>query len=145
MCIRDSVTRIREASGTWSTPEVVDLGTGDIRGQTFDTYVDPAGRLLAVWAVKSATSGQWPVWSVFRNVGGTWDTPREMYVAQTDGAFSDSIEVGLIRPRLTPQGSGVTLAWSTVQGAANSRVDVSTDPFRARRWADGGWGRRRSV
>ncbi|GAA4818501.1 hypothetical protein ACFQ0K_09915 [Nocardioides caeni] len=139
------VSRVREATGTWSAPQVTPTGapwsgTGAPEGRTFDTFADSSGRVLVVWAVRSATSGQWPVMSVSRTTAGTWSAPQEVYVAKTDGAYGDSLEIGFITPRLVPVGDTVTLAWSTTTAVSNGSIDTSTNPFRARRWTAGTWG-----
>lgn len=138
------VSRVREATGVWSPAQVTSTGapwtgTGAPEGRTFDTFADSSGRVLAVWAVKSAVSGQWPVMSSSRDAAGVWSAPEEVYVAQTDGAYSDSLEVGFIVPRLVPVDDTVTIAWSTATAAPSSSIDTSTHPFRARRWAAGTW------
>ena len=134
------VTRVREASGTWGAPEVVPLGAEPPASRTFDTFADSAGRIVTVWAVKAVTSGQWPVRSVSRSAEGAWGAPEELYVARTDGALSDVTEIAGIAPRLAPFGDTVALAWATVVNASSSRVPVTDDPFRARRWTAGTWG-----
>lgn len=139
------VSRIRDTAGTWSVAQVTSTGapwtgTGAPEGRTFDTFADSSGRVLAVWAVKSATSGQWPVMSVSRDPAGAWSTPEQVYLARTDGAYSDSLEISFIIPRLVPVGDTVTVAWSTTTAVTNGSIDTSTDPFRARRWTSGVWG-----
>ncbi|WP_165354303.1 hypothetical protein [Nocardioides glacieisoli] len=134
------VTRVREESGTWGAPEVVPLGAESPATRTFDSFADSAGRIVAVWAVKATTAGQWPVRSVSRSAGGVWSVPEELYVARTDGALGDVLEIAGIAPRLVPFGDTVTLAWATVANASSSRVPVTDNPFRAKRWTAGAWG-----
>lgn len=139
------VSRIRETSGTWSPAQVVSTGapwsgTGAPEARTFDTFADSAGRVVAVWAVKSAVSGQWPVMTASRDTAGTWSAPTELYVARTDGAFGDALEIGFIIPRLVPAGDTVTVAWSVVTAMPSAAIDTDGDPFRARRWSAGAWG-----
>ena len=134
------VTRVREESGVWGAPEVVPLGAEPPASRTFDSFADSAGRIVTVWAVKAAAAGQWPVRSVSRSAEGVWGAPEELYVARTDGALGDLIEIAGIAPRLVPFGDTATLAWATVVNASSSRVPVSDDPFRARRWTAGSWG-----
>jgi len=133
------VSRVRGTGGSWAPAEVVDLGAGAVTGSTFDTFVDGAGRILAIWAEQGATSGQWPVRSVSRDAAGVWGTPEDVYTARTNGALSDLIEVWHVRPRLVPTGAGVTVAWADVEGYGTARIDVEERPFNARRWVGGQW------
>ncbi|WP_167288830.1 hypothetical protein [Nocardioides seonyuensis] len=136
------VSRIR-TDDTWGAPQVVDLATGNVDGRTFDTYADPAGRVLAVWAEASLTPGQWPVRSVSRDASGTWGTPGLVYTARTNGALSTALQVGHVRPRLVAGGGQVTVAWADLQGHTSATMDLdaeSPSPFHARRWAAGSWG-----
>lgn len=134
------VSRARDGAGTWGAADVVPLGTGDVWGRTLDTFADPSGRVLAVWAEKSPTSGQWPVRSVSRDLEGVWGAPEEVYVAQTNGALGDTLESAQIKPLLVGAGDTATLAWAKVDGAPSSRVPVADNMFRAKRWTAGVWG-----
>lgn len=133
------VTRVRSSSGTWGDPEVLSLGTEAPATRTVDTFADSSGRIVVVWAVKG-TTGQWPVRSVSRSAEGTWGVPQELYVARTVDFANDTIEIAGIAPRLVPAGDTVTIAWATTTNASSSRVPVTDNPFRARRWTAGTWG-----
>lgn len=134
------VSRILRTNGTWSDPQAVDLGTGAVSGRTFDTFVDPEGRVLAAWSEQSATPGVWPVRSVSRDTAGVWGVPEEVYVARTNGALSDLLEVNYVAPRLVPGGNGATVAWADFEGVPGARINVDDNPFQARRWSAGSWG-----
>lgn len=137
------VSRIR-TDDTWGAPQVVDLGTGNVDGRTFDTWADPAGRVLAVWAEDSPTEdGVWPVRSVARDTSGTWGTPAAVYTARTNGALANVTEWTHVRPRLVPGGGSATVAWADLAGHTSATMNLDAEsplPFHARRWSAGSWG-----
>src|SRR5690606_21363700 len=78
--------------------------------------------------------------SVSRDSSGAWGAVVDVYTARTNGALSDPLEVGYVRPRLVPGGTGVTVAWADYEGANASQIPVADRPFNARRWLAGEWG-----